>query len=441
MKNNQARATSPPEPADRRDAPQTAGPPAPALQIAQLTDVGRTRPHNEDYVSHFVPTDPQQQSAKGSLFLVADGMGGHQAGEVASRHAVEMVIQQYYSDTEHDVGSSLVRAFRAANRAIYEQAQADPSRTGMGTTLVAAVILGRKVYLANVGDSRAYMVNRAGIDQITVDHSWVEEQMQAGLLTAEQARRHPQRNLVTRALGSRSSVEVDLFEGLMGEQDTLILCSDGLTTHLEDWELEAAVRQHPPQEAAQLLIDTANKRGGGDNITVLIVAGQKKAALAPAPAVAGAPRRALPLIPIVVAFAAVLVLAGVGLLVVPSLLTGKATPTDTAMPTQPSEVPTQTPAATQTALPAQAPSLTETLQATQMVSPTATLASTWTPTGTATPTATPTPEPTATPTSTPEPTVTESVVPTTPTVSAVLTSVPGLPSPVPDTPPPDDAPP
>jgi hypothetical protein len=311
----------------------------------------------------------------------------------------------------------------------------------MGTTLVAAVILGRKVYLANVGDSRAYMVNRAGIDQITVDHSWVEEQMQAGLLTAEQARRHPQRNLVTRALGSRSSVEVDLFEGLMGEQDTLILCSDGLTTHLEDWELEAAVRQHPPQEAAQLLIDTANKRGGGDNITVLIVAGQKKAALAPAPAVAGAPRRALPLIPIVVAFAAVLVLAGVGLLVVPSLLTGKATPTDTAMPTQPSEVPTQTPAATQTALPAQAPSLTETLQATQMVSPTATLASTWTPTGTATPTATPTPEPTATPTSTPEPTVTESVVPTTPTVSAVLTSVPGLPSPVPDTPPPDDAPP
>jgi serine/threonine protein phosphatase PrpC len=431
MKNNQARATSPPEPADRRDTPQTAGTPAPALQIGQLTDVGRTRPHNEDYVSHFVPTDPEQPSAKGSIFLVADGMGGHQAGEVASRQAVDMVIQQYYSDTEHDIGSSLVRAFRAANRAIHEQAQSDPSRAGMGTTLVAAVILGRKVYVANVGDSRAYIINRGGIDQITVDHSWVEEQMQAGLLTAEQARRHPQRNLVTRALGSRPSVEVDLFEGLIGEHDTLLLCSDGLTTHLEDWELEAAVRQHPPQEAAQFLIDTANKRGGGDNISVLIVAGRKKAVPTPAPAVAGAPRRAVPLIPIVAALAAVLVLAGVGLVVVPSLLTGTATPTDTATPTRASDVPTQTAPATETAQPAQAPSLTETPKATQIVSPTATLASTWTPTGTTTPT--------ATPTSTPEPTATEPVVPTTPPVSAILTSVPGLPTKAPDTPPPEDA--
>jgi protein phosphatase len=433
MTNNQARATSPPEPADRRDAPQTTGAPAPALQIGQLTDVGRTRPHNEDYVSHFVPTDPQQHSAKGSIFLVADGMGGHQAGEVASRQAVDMVIQQYYGDTEHDVGSSLVRAFRAANRAIHEQAQADPSKAGMGTTLVAAVVLGRKVYIANVGDSRAYTINRGGIDQITVDHSWVEEQMQAGLLTAEQARRHPQRNLVTRALGSRPSVEVDLFEGQMGEHDTLLLCSDGLTTHLEDPELEAAIRQYPPQEAAQFLVDTANKRGGGDNITVLIVRGRKKAAPAPAPApgVAAVPKRAVPLIPIVAAVAAVLVLTGVGLLVVPSLLTGTPTPTDTAMPTPASDLPTQTAPPTETAPPAQAPSLTQTPQASQPVSPTATLASTWTPTSTSTPT--------ATPTSTPEPTATESPLPTMPPGSAILTAVPA--TLVPDTPPPDDAPP
>jgi serine/threonine protein phosphatase PrpC len=270
--------------------------PAPAttleLVAAKLTDVGRVRPHNEDYVDYYMPSDPRQLAQKGSIFLVADGMGGHQAGEVASQGAVEMAIAQYYSDTSHDVPTSLVRAFRTANQQLHAQAQSDPSKGGMGTTLVAAVILGQKVYVANVGDSRAYLIGDQGIIQITEDHSWVGEQLRAGLLTEEQARRHPQRNLVTRALGSKPSVEVDLFEGEIDPGDRILLCTDGLTGRVEDAEIATTVQQHAPQEAARWLVALANERGGNDNITVLVVTADEAipTTKAPALAAAGEPR-------------------------------------------------------------------------------------------------------------------------------------------------------
>lgn len=286
------------------------------LVAAKLTDVGRVRPHNEDYVDYYIPPDPRQLARKGALYLVADGMGGHQAGEVASQGAVELVIGRYYSDTTHDVGTSLVRAFRSANQQIHAQAQSDPSKSGMGTTLVAAVILGRKVYMANVGDSRAYRVNKQGISQITKDHSWVGQQVRAGLLTREQARRHPQRNLVTRALGSKPAVEVDLFEGEISAGDSLLLCSDGLTGRVEDHELAAIIQEHRPQEAARLLVDLANERGGNDNISVLIVSAQEERATVKAPVLAPAKKKAArksALIPALVGLAAVLVLVVGGL--------------------------------------------------------------------------------------------------------------------------------
>jgi serine/threonine protein phosphatase PrpC len=165
-----------------------------------------------------------------------------------------------------------VRAMRAANRAIYEQAQADPSKVGMGTTLVAAAVVADKVYVANVGDSRAYVLSDQGIAQVTDDHSWVSEQVQAGLLTPDQARGHPQRNLVTRALGTRPSVEIDVFEGSIAPGDVVLLCSDGLTNMLEDEEIAAILRKHAPQEAVLALVEAANQRGGPDNITVVVVA-------------------------------------------------------------------------------------------------------------------------------------------------------------------------
>jgi serine/threonine protein phosphatase PrpC len=270
-----AQGPSPQKPSDSLQPEGETSLPSLDLVVAKVTDVGRARPHNEDFVDCHVPTDPQQMAHKGSIYLTADGMGGHQAGEVASKGAVELVIGQYYNDTSHDIGTSLVRAFRAANQQIYEWARADAAKAGMGTTLVAAVILGRKVYVASVGDSRVYLVNKQGIRQITEDHSWVEEQIKAGLLGRDEARRHPQRNVVTRALGSKPVVDVDLFEGTISEEDTLVLCTDGLTGLVEDREIAAIVAAHPPEEAARLLVAQANERGGTDNISVVIVHAQK----------------------------------------------------------------------------------------------------------------------------------------------------------------------
>jgi serine/threonine protein phosphatase PrpC len=286
------------------------------LKATKLSDVGQLRPHNEDYVDSVVPSDPAVLQRKGALYLVADGMGGHQAGEVASQTAVETVIQQYYADPSNNVRASLIRAFEAANRSIHQQAQTSPATAGMGTTLVAAVIRGHKVHIANVGDSRAYLINKRGISQITDDHSWVEEQVRAGLLTRKQARRHPQRNLVTRALGSRPSVDVDLFEIHKGKRDTILLCSDGLTNHVEDTEIEAALREHPVQGAAQALVALANERGGSDNISLLFVGPSDGA-----PAVTGGHTvREIPAIAVLTGAVAVVVLLAIALWL-PGLLT------------------------------------------------------------------------------------------------------------------------
>jgi serine/threonine protein phosphatase PrpC len=274
-------------PRSAQDEPQRRSPaPALELRVAGRTDVGRARPHNEDCVDHRVPQNARQRTRKGSLFLVADGMGGHRAGEVASQGAVRAVMERYYDEPGDDVPTNLVRAFQSANQQIYDQAQADPSKAGMGTTLVAAVIVGRKLYVANVGDSRAYLLNNQGMIQITEDHSWVEEQVRAGLLTEEQARRHPHRNLVTRALGSKPSVGVDTFEAEIRTGDILLLCSDGLTNRVSDDAIAAIVQQHEPEEATRLLVATANEHGGNDNITVLIVSAERELASARAPAVA-----------------------------------------------------------------------------------------------------------------------------------------------------------
>jgi serine/threonine protein phosphatase PrpC len=409
---------------------QPAPPQVPELVAAKLTDVGRARPHNEDYVEFYVPTDPQQLARKGALYLVADGMGGHQAGEVASRGAVELVIAHYYSDPSPDIGLSLVRAFRAANQEIHAQAQADPSKSGMGTTLVVAVILGRKVYVANVGDSRAYLISSLGITQITEDHSWVEEQVRAGLLTHEQARRHPQRNLVTRALGSKPAVEVDLFEGEISVGDTLLLCTDGLTGRVADHELAAAVQESPPDQAAQLLVDLANERGGNDNITLLIVGARDKPPTVPVAAVTEpeAKRWVLPVLIGVAAIAALIlgILAGMRLLSGPGE-TATPTATDAAIPPLPttptgSALPTEevVPTLTETPLPtptATAEGPTATLAPTSTDTPQSRLAGTpeQTP-GTPTQTASPLPQPTEKPrqpTDTPRP---PPALPTLPTI-------------------------
>ncbi|MGH2493188.1 MAG: Stp1/IreP family PP2C-type Ser/Thr phosphatase [Ktedonobacteraceae bacterium] len=241
------------------------------LDPAQLTDVGRKREHNEDNMAYVIPKDPQVMAMKGALFIVADGMGGHAAGEVASEIAVDTVSNAYYIDDNQDVPTPLLQAIKRANLAIHQRAAENLLRSGMGTTCVAAVLRGNMAYIANVGDSRAYMVRGNQVRQITQDHSWVAEQVRAGLLTEEQARTHAQRNVITRCLGTQPDVEVDVFLEPLQENDCLVLCTDGLSGLISDEEVMRIVDQSVPQESVYHLVERANENGGPDNITAIVV--------------------------------------------------------------------------------------------------------------------------------------------------------------------------
>ena len=240
------------------------------ITFAHGTDIGQVRDHNEDFVAVCDPTEPDQK-LKGRLFIVADGMGGYQAGEVASRLAAETVQREYYAGSSDDPVARLQNAVQIANVQVYESAHSDRAHAGMGTTMVATVVLGNKAYIASVGDSRAYLARNGELIQITHDHSLVGEQIRAGLLTKEQARTHPQRNVITRALGSQAAVQVDTFEGDLADGDILVMCSDGLTGHVPEARLQETVAALAPEQAVQRLIELANQDGGTDNISVVVV--------------------------------------------------------------------------------------------------------------------------------------------------------------------------
>src|ERR1700730_15938018 len=246
------------------------------LDVAQLTDVGRKREHNEDNMAYVIPKDPQVMAMKGALFIVADGMGGHAAGEVASEIAVDTVSNAYYMDDNEDVTTPLLHAIKRANSLIHQRASENMLRSGMGTTCVAAVLRGNMAYIANVGDSRAYLVRHGQIKQVSQDHSWVAEQVRAGLLTEDQARTHAQRNVITRCLGTQSDVEIDVFPEAIEEKDALILCTDGLSAgQVSDDEIRKIVDQTAPQESVYHLVERANENGGPDNITAIVVSVQE----------------------------------------------------------------------------------------------------------------------------------------------------------------------
>src|SRR6266581_5982755 len=241
------------------------------LDVAQLTDVGRKREHNEDNMAYVIPKDPQVMTKKGPMFIVADGMGGHAAGEVASEIAVDTISNVYYQDDSDDVAVSLLHAIKRSNALIYQRAAENMLRSGMGTTCVTAVLRGNIAYVANVGDSRAYLVRGGQVKQVSQDHSWVAEQVRAGLLTEEQARTHAQRNVITRSLGTQPDVEVDVFSEQLEEDDSLILCTDGLSGLISDADLQRIVAQFVPQESVYHLVEHANENGGPDNITAIVV--------------------------------------------------------------------------------------------------------------------------------------------------------------------------
>ncbi|HLZ23126.1 MAG TPA: Stp1/IreP family PP2C-type Ser/Thr phosphatase [Ktedonobacterales bacterium] len=242
------------------------------LAAAGLTDVGRRRERNQDAVTHFVPQEEDVLAEKGALFVVCDGMGGHAAGEVASELGVNTIRDVYYASESSDIITGLANAIKQANQTIFQYAREHTEMTGMGTTCVALVVQGGRAYFLNIGDSRGYLVRESQMRQITLDHSWVAEQVRAGLLTDEQARTHAHRNVITRSLGTQPTVSADLFIERLQDGDRVLLCSDGLHGYVDEAEIERTVQADmDPDGIAQNLINMANDNGGPDNITAILV--------------------------------------------------------------------------------------------------------------------------------------------------------------------------
>jgi protein phosphatase len=250
------------------------------LRVGIRSDVGKVREGNED-----------SYLADAPLFAVADGMGGHLAGDVASATAVD-VLKERGSEAAIDRPETLSTLLRQANRAIYQKARSDPSLKGMGTTCTLVLIRGDQAQIAHVGDSRAYLLRDGELTQVTEDHTLVDRMVKEGRLRKEEAQRHPQRSIITRALGVDSDVEVDLKPLELRVGDRLLLNSDGLTSMVDDAPIRDALANEPdPQAAADRLVDLANEAGGEDNITVVVldVTDEPETAAAspePAPAVA-----------------------------------------------------------------------------------------------------------------------------------------------------------
>jgi len=241
------------------------------VESSQLSDVGQKRRHNEDYVGLYEPRQLAELEAHGRLYVLADGVGGAAAGDVASRYAVNKIIYTYYyQNPGKDLGARLKKAVEEANADIFACNRGRSNDREMATTVVAAVLSGSELIVANVGDSRAYVICGDAIEQITEDHSLMAEMINDGIITAEQAATHPYRNVILRSVGASETTQVDLFTRQLAPHDVLILCSDGLTRLVNNDELVEAVRAHPPAEAARHLVDLANQRGGEDNISISI---------------------------------------------------------------------------------------------------------------------------------------------------------------------------
>jgi protein phosphatase len=234
--------------------------------VAGRTDVGIIRSGNED---NFLMWPDE------GVFIVADGMGGHAAGEVASEMAVRIIGQELKGAAgrpDEEVASVIRDAIREANNAIFQRTLTEVDKRGMGTTATSMLINGLHYLIGQVGDSRAYLYRDGRLVQLTKDHSYVQEQVDAGFLTPEQARTHPYSNVITRCVGANAEVVPDVYLGTLRAGDVYLLASDGLTGMLEDGDLQHALERHPePNDVVEALIQEANRRGGLDNITVIIV--------------------------------------------------------------------------------------------------------------------------------------------------------------------------
>ncbi|MCU6760767.1 Serine/threonine phosphatase stp [uncultured Roseburia sp.] len=237
------------------------------METYSLTDIGIAREMNQDYF--FTSEEPVGNLP--NLFIVADGMGGHNAGEFASRFTVETIVKTAAECKEQDTVSILRSAILSANEALLLYAKEHEKMAGMGTTIVAAAANGAQLYVANVGDSRLYVVGDE-IRQITKDHSLVQEMVRMGELDEEKARSHPDKNIITRAIGAEEELKIDFFEVPLQPGDKVMMCTDGLTNMIEDTDMLSVLNEPGVSldKKVESLVNTANKNGGKDNITVIV---------------------------------------------------------------------------------------------------------------------------------------------------------------------------
>lgn len=233
------------------------------------SDVGIVRELNEDYAEYI-------ESENFKLYVVADGMGGHNAGEVASKMATEKIIT-YIKDnfTYENKEEILKRAVLYANEEVYEFSHKEEKYTGMGTTLTACLITNRFIQIANVGDSSCFGIRKENVEKITKDHSLVQELLDLGTINEEEAAKHPQKNVITRAIGTKKWVDVDMFNIGFGEFQSLMLCSDGLSNDINKLDILSVINEATDFDVAcEKLVDIAKSRGGRDNITVMLFEGE-----------------------------------------------------------------------------------------------------------------------------------------------------------------------
>jgi PPM family protein phosphatase len=242
------------------------------IKAIVVTDVGNIRTNNEDMGLFVRIADERIKKNKGHLLLVADGMGGHNAGEIASRMAAETISREYFRH-KGSVESSLLQAFNLANRKIYEASKLKTQYRGMGTTCTAVVIKDDQIYYAHVGDSRAYLYTPEGIRCITTDHTLVQEMIKKGEIAPEEADSHPKRNILTNAMGTKPelSIDVGLHDGFFENQNKILICSDGLYEYLNNQELFEKMSNENLRTLAGELINEAKNRGGHDNITAVLI--------------------------------------------------------------------------------------------------------------------------------------------------------------------------
>lgn len=238
------------------------------IKTFSVTNIGKKRKLNQD----FVYTSEVPVGHLPNLFIVADGMGGHNAGDYASKLAVETMVEEIAISAEREPEAVLRMAVEKANAMVNGSAKKAPELEGMGTTVVAASFEGRTLSVANVGDSRLYVVGGHEIRQITRDHSWVEDMVRSGGMEREEARNHPDKNIITRAIGAEDSVKTDFFSVTLKEGDMILMCTDGLTNMLNDEEIRMVLDgARDIVEKAEELVRRANENGGRDNISVILI--------------------------------------------------------------------------------------------------------------------------------------------------------------------------